>query len=204
MSLGIFEQPFNFVRKVKHGKHIVLFYEEPEYARMILFEFIKSGLNEGQHCIYVSEEDNEAVIREMSDAGINVDQFTKNDLLSIHQIPNLAAQQIPQITLQRLVQITVHPWTKKEDKPERVVLRCVFKTDTEEQIRLNLKWERDYRYRELKGLQGTMICTYPVNNIIPTISDSGSYGKWMNDLLEIYDGVIFARKFWKGVAFSLD
>jgi len=49
-----------------------------------------------------------------------------------------------------------------------------------------------------------MICTYPVDNIIPTISDTGSYGKWMIDLLEMYDGVIFARKLWKGVAFSLD
>jgi len=170
---------------------------------MILFEFIKSGLNKGERCIYVSEEDKEAVKREMSDAGINVDQFTENDLLSIHEIPNLAAQQITQITLERLAQITVHPWTK-ENQPERIVLRCIFKTDTEEQMRLNLKWENDYRYRDLKGLQGTMICTYPVNNIIPTISDSGSYGKWMNELLEIYDGVIFARKFWKGVAFNLD
>src|SRR5215467_981827 len=159
----MFEQPLNFVRKLKHGKHIVLFYEEPEYARMILFEFIKSGLNKGERCIYVSDEDKEIVKREMSDAGINVDQFTKNDLLSIHQIPNLAAEQIPQITLERLAQITVYPGTKKEDKPERVVLRCIFKTDTEEQIRSNLKWERDYRYRNLKGLQGNMICTYPVN-----------------------------------------
>ena len=175
----MFEQPFNFVRKVKHGKHIVLFYEEPEYARMILFEFIKSGLNKGEHCIYVSEEDNVAVKREMSDAGINVDQYTKSDLLSIHQIANLAAQQIPQVTFERLAQITVHPWTKQEDKPERIVLRCIFKTDTEEQIKLNLKWENDYRYRDLKGLRDTMICTYPVDNIIPTISDTGSYGKWM-------------------------
>jgi len=201
--LIMFEQPINFVRKVKHGKHIVLFYEEPEYARIILFEFIKSGLSQTERCIYVSEEDKEIVKREMSDAGINVDQFTKSDLLSIHQIPKLAAPQIPQISLERLAQITVHPWTK-EDKPERVVLRSIFKTDTEEQIRSNLKWERDYRYRNLKGLRGTMICTYPVNNIIPTISDSGNYGKWMNDLLEIYDGVIFARNFWKGVAFSLE
>jgi hypothetical protein len=199
----IFEQPFNFVRKVKQGKHIVLFYEEPEYARMILFEFIISGLSQRERCIYVSEEEKEAVEREMSDAGINVNQFTKSELLSIHQIPNLAAQQIPQITLERLAQITVHPWTK-EDKPERVVLRCIFKTDTEEQISSNLKWERDYRYRELRGPQGTMICTYPVNNIIPTISDPEGYGKWMNELLEIYDGVIFARKFWKGVAFTLE
>jgi hypothetical protein len=86
--------------------------------------------------------------------------------------------------LERLAQITVHPWTK-EDNPERVILRCIFKTDTE-QIRSNLKWERDYRYRELKGLQGTMICTYPVNNIIPTISDPEGYGEWMNQLLEIW------------------
>jgi hypothetical protein len=195
----MFEQPFNFVRKVKHGKHIVLFYEEPEYARMILFEFIKSGLNKGEHCIYVSEEDKEIVKREMSDAGISI----KNDLLLIHQIPNLATTGISQITLERLSQITLHPWTK-EDQPERVVLRCIFKTDTEEQIRSNLKWEHDYRYMGLKGLQGTMICTYLVNNIIPTILDSRGYGQWMNNLLEIYDGVIFARKFWKGVAFSLD
>src|SRR5215472_6958755 len=116
--LIMFEQPINFVRKVKHGKHIVLFYEEPEYARIISFEFIKSGLSQRERCIYVSEEEKETVQREMSDAGINVDQFTKNDLLSIHQIPNLAGQQIPQITLERLAQITVHPWTK-ENKPER-------------------------------------------------------------------------------------
>jgi hypothetical protein len=46
---------------------------------------------------------------------------------------------------------------------------------------------------------------HPVDNIIPTISDStGAYGKWMNDLLSMYDGVIFARHLWKGVAFNLD
>lgn len=169
---------------------------------MILFEFIKSGLSQKEQCIYVSEEDNEAVKREMSDGGIQVDEFIKNNMLSIHQILNLSSPQISQITLERLAQITLHPWTKK-DQPDRVVLRCIFKTDTEDQIKSNLKWERDYRYRDLKDLRGTMICTYPVNNIIPTILDSGNYGRWMNDLLEIYDGVIFARKFWKGVAFSL-
>jgi hypothetical protein len=170
---------------------------------MILFEFIKSGLSQREHCVYVSEENIEIVKREMSDAGINIHGFMKNELLLIHQIPNLAASRIPQIALERLVQITLHPWTK-EDQPDRLVLRSIFEVDTEDQIKSNLQWEHDYRHRDLKGLKGTMICTYPVNNIIPTISDSGTYGKWMNDLLEIYDGVIFARKFWKGVAFNLN
>src|SRR5215467_7536033 len=199
----MFEQPFNFVRKISHGKHIVLFYEELEYARMILFEFIKNGLSQREQCVYVSEENIEMVKREMSDAGIDIHDFIKNELLLIHQIPNLAASRIPQVAFDRLPQITLHPWTK-EAQPDRLVLRSIFEVDTEDQLISNLQWERDYRYRDLKGLKGTMICTYPVNNIIPTISDLGNYGKWMNNLLEIYDGVIFARKFWKGVAFSLD
>ena len=145
---------------------------------MILFEFIKGGLIQKEQCLYVSEEDNETVKREMTDGGIQVDEFIKNDLLSIHQILNLSSPQISQIPLERLAQITLHPWTKK-DQQGRVILSCIFKTDTEEQIRLNLKWENDYRYRDLKGLRDTMICTYPVDNIIPTISDTGSYGKWM-------------------------
>jgi KaiC/GvpD/RAD55 family RecA-like ATPase len=62
-----------------------MFYEDPEYARMILFEFIKCGLTKKEQCIYVSEEDKETVKREMSDAGIKVDEFIKNNLLSIHK-----------------------------------------------------------------------------------------------------------------------
>jgi hypothetical protein len=39
---------------------------------------------------------------------------------------------------------------------------------------------------------------------MPAICGSRVVATWMNDLLEIYDGVIFARRFWKGVAFNLD
>ena len=65
-------------------------------------------------------------------------------------------------------------------------MQCIFKINTQQQIRSNLEWERDYRDRDLKRLHGTMICTYPVNNILFTISDSiGDYGKWMNSILEL-------------------
>ena len=39
-----FRQPLNYVNHVKDGQHIVLFYEEIEYAKKISLEFIKSGL----------------------------------------------------------------------------------------------------------------------------------------------------------------
>jgi hypothetical protein len=203
--MNIFDQPLNFIKKVRRGKHIVLFYEETEYARIILFEFLKNGLLNKERCVYISEENVEAVEREMSDAGINTEEFMKNELLSVHQVPNLAGySNITQTALENLSQFALHPWTK-DGRPDRLVLRCIFKINTQDQIRSNLEWERQFRAKDLKHSQGTMICTYPVSNIIPTISDSkGDYGKWMSELLELYDGVIFARKFWTGVAFLLD
>ena len=202
--MQFFEQPLKFVRNVRRGKHIVLFYEEAEYARIILFEFLHSGLIQKERCIYISEEETESVKREMYDAGISIREFLNNGLLLVHQIPNLADySNIPSPELERLSQFVSDPRTKN-GQPDRLVLKCIFKINTQEQIRSNLEWEREYRERNLKRLHGTMICTYPVNNILLTISDSvGDYGRWMNNLLELYDGVIFARKFWKGVAFTL-
>jgi hypothetical protein len=205
MKSNIFDQPINFVRKVNHGEHIVLFYEELEYARMILFEFIKSGLGQREQCIYISEENTEAIKREMADSGIDTNKFMKNGLLYIHQVPGLKDYSPgSEIDIQRLTQIILS--NKAEvDQPDRLVLRCIYKIKTEEQIKSNLRWENAFRSKDLKSLSGALICTYPISNIMSTILDSkGSYGKWMNDLLEIYDGVIFARKFWRGVAFDLN
>jgi hypothetical protein len=206
-NLHFFKQPLKFVRNVRRGKHIVLFYEEAEYARMLLFEFLNSGLTQKERCSYISEEGTESVKREMYDAGISTHEFLNNGQLLVHQIPNLADHpHISPLELERLSQLALQPGTKKNGgQPDRLVLKCIFKINTQQQIRSNLKWERDYRDRDLKRLHGTMICTYPVNNILFTISDSiGDYGKWMGSILELYDGVIFARKLWRGVAFNLD
>ena len=90
--MDLFDQPLKFVKRVRRGKHIVLFYEETEYARIILFEFLKSGLLNKERCVYISGKDVKAVEREMSDAGINAEEFMKNELLFVHQV--LQATQI--------------------------------------------------------------------------------------------------------------
>ena len=87
---------------------------------------------------------------------------------------------------------------------DRIVFKCIYKINTEEEIKSNLKWECEYRLKELKN-RTTTLCTYPVENILSELSDSiGAHAKWMSDLLNMYDGVIFAHRFWKGVAFNLD
>jgi len=44
-----------------------------------------------------------------------------------------------------------------------------------------------------------------VENIIPELSESTEvHTKWIGEILKMYDGVIFARRFWRGIAFNLD
>jgi MEDS: MEthanogen/methylotroph, DcmR Sensory domain len=211
-SSALFQQPLNFVHQIDEGKHIVLFYEELEYAKVISFQFIKNGLVHKKDCSYLSEEEVESVKREMSDSGIDVNKLTRNHQLHIYQVPSLTDYRARDSQIgeggeeeQNLADdTTILKNTSITRQSDRIVLRCVYKINTEEQIKSNLKWEHDYRFKNLKNFGTTVICTYPVNDIITTISDStGPYGKWMNYLLEIYDGVIFARRFWKGVAFNL-
>ncbi|HYZ49306.1 MAG TPA: hypothetical protein VE593_00355 [Nitrososphaeraceae archaeon] len=209
---ALFEQPLNFVHQIDEGKHIVLFYEELEYAKMLSFQFIKTGLALKKDCSYLSEEDEEAVKREMTDAGLGVNKYIQAQQLHIYQVPSLtdyhhkpdyshiegkdkASQQPIDMILNDSPRIR---------QSDRIVLRCVYKITGEQQIKSNLRWEYGFRCKNLKNIGTTLVSSYPINDIISTISDStGSYGKWMSTLLELYDGVIFARKFWKGVAFNL-
>jgi len=128
-----------------------------------------------------------------------------NGLLHIYQFPCKANYHtrnthIKEHGLENIISNFTRP-----GQGDRTVFKCIYKINTEEQIKSNLKWEREYRLKELKNRTTSILCTYPVENIIPELSDStGTHAKWMSDLLNMYDGVIFARRFWKGVAFNLD
>jgi len=193
-----FEQPIDFVRHLREGRHIVLFYEEAEYAKIISFQFIESGIEYKKACSYLSEEDIEITKREMTDSGIDVNKSHVNGLLNIYQVPNVIDYHINEDALgQKLSNLGA--W-----QADRLVLKFINKIDTEEQIKSILKWEHEYRLKYLKNGKTSLLCAYPLDNILPAITEStGPHAKWMNDLLTIYDGVVFARRFWKGVAFNL-
>jgi hypothetical protein len=91
-------------------------------------------------------------------------------------------------------------------RKKRSVLRCMHKVETKDQIIKNLIWEKNCRnttFRK-KLTNSSILCTYPVNNIMDVIEGkSKSHSQWMADLLEIYDGVIYAKLNWKGAAFNL-
>jgi hypothetical protein len=102
-----FNQLQDFILNESKGKHILLLYEEPERAREIEFQFLKQGLEHGEHCTFLVHfiEQNvnshvdlgdhhkshslECIEREMKDGGINVDAYEEKAQLRIFPVPNL-------------------------------------------------------------------------------------------------------------------
>lgn len=48
--------PIKFIDNLNGPKHIVQFYEDSEYAKIVKFRFIKNGLEKKQFCIYIANE----------------------------------------------------------------------------------------------------------------------------------------------------
>jgi len=202
----MFKQPLHFVDEYDEAvlgtrKHTVLFHEEPEYATIISFRYIKSGLDQNKRCSYISHENPETVKAEMAHNEIEVQKFTNNDMLYIHQFPKLRNFQA------RTAITSLFDRAPKANKlgsaRERLVLRCIHEIKSKKDIRDNLRIEGKHN-GYFRDFPKSMLVTYYVEDIISTVTgENGLYSKWMNVLIENYDAVIFARKGWQGVGLNL-
>lgn len=209
----MFSQPFDFVSKDSEGnrnnkdgpgsrKHTVLFYEDAEYASAIVYRYIKAGLQQGQLCGFVSELSPDLVEREMRDNDIDVDKAKKRRLLQLFHVGDLTIH--PRHT-EMNVEDMAERLRKKTNRPfERLVFKCIFKIESDDQLKANMKIEAKHNSVFQPFPANSLLVTFPVPEIIDTLKgNTGTKSEWMAQLLEEYDAVIFARQFNRGIAFSL-
>ncbi len=186
--------PIKFLDSIENHKHIVMFYEEPEWAQTIGFEFLKNGLEKGEHCIYAMMDDIEIVKENMSDYGIDVDKFLNNNLLHIYKIPDsydYAKDPIEEAKKfwKKVMSDTIPPLrifsTFTRELHQKDAIEC--------QTRIE-----EYLDSQFDKIQGTWICPYNVTNI-----ESGNRFKWIKKLISSHKSVIFAPSMEQGTAFDL-
>jgi MEDS: MEthanogen/methylotroph, DcmR Sensory domain len=190
------DQPLDFLDDLRGRKHIALFYEEPEYARMVEYHFIKNGLLKEEHCIYTTHENDIRFIEDgMSDFGIDVKAFQARDLLHICKITD------PRDDPQGLAQGIENLRTKLVSQlrpPIRIVSSpFIRKIENDQEKVANMFVERTV-HKSIKRYYGHLICKYHVDDI-----QSAMEGNWMQHHLRHHHGVIFVLKRGKGMAFFL-
>ena len=186
--------PIKFVDSLDTQKHIVLFYDNLEYAQRIEFQFLKNGLERGEHCIYAMSEDPKLVKEKMASYGIPVEEFLTKNLMRIYQLsdpsndpkgPLKGAQKNAEMIMSDL------------KAPFRIVSNLFPNEKTDESISAHLAIEHDFQV-SFNKFQGSVICPYDIQKV-----KENRRKDWFDGLLDTHHTAIYAPKSGLGGVFDL-
>jgi hypothetical protein len=197
---NIHHDPLKFVDTLSDQKHIVLFYEELEGAKIVEYRYLNNGLLKGQDGIHITPDDRDisSIENEMKNNDIDVERFIKRGLLHIRQVSDTRNDQDGEVKRFENIAKEILDNLKSPFRAIRAVVIHVPEVNTEEQIASRLVVEHSY-HSSFHRFGGSLLCSYPVKQIEPR-----RRGKWIADLLQNHHSAIFVTKQGQGIAFNLE
>lgn len=212
----VHHQVFGFIDNLdtEAFKHVVLFYEEPEYARLVQIRFLSNGLKRGELCIYFASDDEDLQLMQtdMQQCGVDVANYARRGLLQLHMRPprieNRGSHKAAREEYRKVIESTYLTAPNHENSmPDRIrgvgslqpyIFASKNTTSRGDVASSQLLMEQLFHSEDRKSFSGIWMCKYQVANII------GSMDKeWMKVLLENHDAVLFLRKSYGGCALDL-
>jgi hypothetical protein len=190
--------PLKFVDTLGDQKHIVLFYEKLEAARIIEYRYLRNGLLKGQDGIHIIPDDIDisSIQNEMIKSGIDFEDFKKKGLLHIRQVSARDYRENPVKGFDSIVKEIVAEL--KSPSRFRMIARAIPDVSTEEHITDELEVECAY-HSTFHNFGGSLLCSYQVEQIEPK-----RRGKWIEDILQNHHSAIFVTKPGQGIAFNME
>lgn len=176
--------PLEFVDSIKE-KHIALFYEDPEYARLVEFRFLRNGLDLGEHCVYATAQDSGSIVLKMLEYGIPLKYFL-DGRIRVYQTHRVCGgeREMMDNCKKDLALIT-----SNLKSPFRIVTRIVHDISTITGMSIELELERSI-HQNFKSFGGSLICPYGVQDI-----ESEKRKYWLKELYANHHAVIHATRF---------
>ena len=187
-------ETFSFVDNVEK-KHFVLLHDEPEFAKMIEFRFIKNGLEKGEHCIFSTRENKSDIESQMKNQGINVEKYKEKKLLQFFY-PSDPMNDDDGV-LKGFEKISSE-MLRSSKPPFRIVIGTAFcDTYNREGMLAELEIER-HLHSTFEGFLGSVLCSYSFGEIA-----SSGYTKSISKLLDSHHSLIFAPKNNNTITFDI-
>lgn len=180
--------PFSYIDSLEHKQHILLLYEDLEYAKMIEFRFIKNGLTNGENCVYVTHEDSGSIVLKFLNYGISIQYFQSGKLkvIQIHEPCGDGSKILDQCKKDiEMILANLIP-------PYRIVGRIVPCINTIDGMTVQLELEHK-THSCFDDFRGSIMCTYDLSKIERTKRKI-----WMGELRETHHTIIHATKFGEG------
>ena len=184
--------PLRYVDSIEKKQHILLVYDDIEYAQMVEFRFLKNGLANRENGLYVTHEDSGSVVLKFLNYGIPI-QYFNNGKLKVMQLHSVCgtAEQISDKSKKDVEMILANLVP-----PYRITGRIVPDVSTLDGISVQLDLE-DRTHSCFEDFGGSIMCTYDISKIEKTKRKA-----WLEKLRQTHHVVIHTTKSGEGSVVS--
>lgn len=177
--------PLKFLDSIGTKKHIALLYEEPEYARLIEFRFLKNGLGQGEQCIYATGEDSGVIMLKLISYGIPIESFQTGMIRVLH----LDAKDGNYESMMTSCKKDILRITHDLDPPFRIVSRIVPDVHIGDGMSLELEFEEKLHHI-FDEIGGSVMCPYDLTKMEPSLME-----EWLSSVRQTHHDIIVAPGF---------
>ena len=186
-------RPIKFLDRMERNNHIVLLYDNEEYADLVISRYLLNGLQKGESCIFFTADKSEIIEERLSAEGIDVDSYKQTNSLRIFRIERSDADKFDALgTLKHIREEA----TKGMKPPYRFVGRTIMVTGTKEGMKLGLVVEKT-GHEHFEEFDNSQLCYYNISGI-----EQSKRNEWISELLKNHHHVIYASEPDRAVAFE--
>jgi hypothetical protein len=186
-------RPIKFLDRMERNNHIVLLYDNEEYADLVISRYLLNGLQKGESCIFFTADKPEIIEERLSAEGIDVDSYKQTNSLRIFRIQRSDADKFDALgTLKHIREEA----TKGMKPPYRFVGRTIMDTGTKEGMKLGLVVEKT-GHEHFEEFDNSQLCYYNISGI-----EQSKRNEWISELLKNHHHVIYASEPDRAVAFE--
>lgn len=186
-------RPIKFLDRMERNNHIVLLYDNEEYADLVISRYLLNGLQKGESCIFFTADKPEIIEERLSAEGIDVDSYKQTNSLRIFRIERSDADKFDALgTLKHIREEA----TKGMKPPYRFVGRTIMDTGSKEGMKLGLVVEKT-GHEHFEEFDNSQLCYYNISGI-----EQSKRNEWISELLKNHHHVIYASEPDKAVAFE--
>jgi hypothetical protein len=186
-------RPIKFLDRMEGNNHVVLLYDNEEYADLVISRYLLYGLQKGESCIFFTADKPETIEERLSAEGIDVDSYKQTNSLRIFRIERSDVNKLDALgTLKHIREEA----TKGMKPPYRFVGRTIMDTGSKEGMKLGLVLEKT-GHEHFEEFDNSQLCYYNISGIEQSKRD-----EWISELLKSHHHVIYASEPDKAVAFE--
>jgi len=188
--MGNIVSPVNalsFLDSVDSKKHILLAYNEPDFAKKLEYRFINNGFLQDEHCIVLTHDKPKFVKAEMQAYGIDVGKYEKNGILHVYHTPDPTEHRLSILDgFKELVKVIL----SDSKPPYRVVGRIAYDVKTEGGISIACHFENLFHTSMFQSFDGSVLCVYDLNDI----QANDRWQHWLTQLKNSHDASIIQTR----------